>query len=188
MEDGTPLNTLEDAKRYFQEMGCSHFHMCREWTAKYDEYRRLGISKEQEIEWTADACHEAAGLLKGSELKPDQLWWQHSKLATLVDGAELWELLEDVYEATLAIESRLPSRGRMLVAETIAGKDAMERREGLIFQSYDAGRPSLATQFAAAARRLAAGPFDRTDVDLDRVQRALARVAQIERACGLASR
>lgn len=187
MEDDTPLNTLEDAKRYFQEMGCSHFHMCREWPAKYDEYRRLGISKEQEIEWTADVCREAIGKLKGGDLKPKDLWAPHSELARLIEGAELWELLEDVYEVTLAVEARLTPNGRMLVAETIVGRQEIQYRGGLIFWSHDSGRTVLAARFAAVARRLAAGPFD-TEADHERAQAALARVAQIERACGLASR
>jgi hypothetical protein len=45
-----PIKTVEQAKEYFREMGCSHFHMGREAPNRYDEYKGLNISKEMEIE------------------------------------------------------------------------------------------------------------------------------------------
>lgn len=184
MQDDLPLKTPEDAKRYFQEMGCSHFHMCREWPARYDEYRRLGISKETELEWTVEECRAVIARLKSGELKPEELWTQHFHLATLVEGHKLWNLLEEVFEATLAIEVRLPSKGRVLVLETITGRSDIQFRDGLIFRSHDSGRAAQAAGFAEVAHRLAAGSFD-CEEDQKRAQVALARVMQMERICGL---
>ena len=50
MEFNKPLTTLEDAKRYYQAMGCSHFHMAREYPEPYQEYRTLKIAESVEAQ------------------------------------------------------------------------------------------------------------------------------------------
>lgn len=45
------IKTLEDAKRYFKSMGCSHFHLDRANRDIAEEYYKLNISRELEEQW-----------------------------------------------------------------------------------------------------------------------------------------
>ena len=62
--DNTKIQTIEDAKRYFQSMGCSHFHMSREYPERYTEYEALEITKAQETEWRQDEINDIRTYLK----------------------------------------------------------------------------------------------------------------------------
>ena len=53
-----PIKTVEQAKEYFGAMGCSHFHMGREFPQRYDEYRKLNIPKQTETEWQKEQFDE----------------------------------------------------------------------------------------------------------------------------------
>ena len=45
------IKNLEQAKRYFVSMGCSHFHLDREDVGRAREYRSLKISSATESFW-----------------------------------------------------------------------------------------------------------------------------------------
>ena len=51
MTTDNEIKTLEQAKRYFISMGCSHFHLDREDFDRAKEYRSLKISSAIESAW-----------------------------------------------------------------------------------------------------------------------------------------
>ena len=53
-----PIVTVEQAKEYFMKMGCSHFHMAREFPQRYEEYKQLEITKQVEINWILERFNE----------------------------------------------------------------------------------------------------------------------------------
>jgi hypothetical protein len=181
----TPIRTLEDARRYFQAMGCSGFHMCREYPDRYEEFRRMGISEEQQRVWAQESVAKGLARLRSGELASKDLWSVHLHLSDIVRAWVLPQFLEEVYEVTCVMEPALPLRDRMLVAETIAGRQELRQREGYIFQSYDAGKPELAAQFAKLALRLVKEPVRAAGMEEARCEQVLANVAETERACGM---
>ena len=46
-----PINNIEQARKYFIAMGCSHFHMTREYPQRAKEYIELDIDPEIESKW-----------------------------------------------------------------------------------------------------------------------------------------
>ncbi|WP_395740608.1 hypothetical protein [Prosthecobacter sp.] len=189
----TPITTLEDAKRYFQAMGCSGFHMCREYPARYEEFRGLNVSRDLQRQWAEESVSGTLAELRSGTLDRQRLWAVHSRMTDIVKGWGMTPFLEEVHEVTCVIESAMPQRDRMLVAETIVGRQDLSVRPGYIFQSLDAGNEPLARKFAAQARRLVDQPFPKENPeplypgeDLEqRRQCLLANLAATERACGI---
>jgi hypothetical protein len=184
MDIEPPLRTAEEAKHYFHSMGCSHFHMSREWPARYAEYCELNISKEVETEWTAESISTLIAELKHGEVGKEPLWTVHSRLVYLVVGGQLWQFLEEVYEASCAIQDSLSKEGRLLVAETIVGRQDLQYRSSLIFQSHDSGRTQLAVKFAELVRLLAGKLFKAKDKE-SRRQELLSNLTEAERLCNI---
>lgn len=184
MQLDLPITTIAEAKRFFQAMGCSSFHMAREYPEHYDQYRALGISKDTEAEWTVEVITAAIEQLKGGGTDPTELWVIHSRLADLIAGRRFNSFLADVLEASNAIENLLPQKDRLLVAETIVGRQAIRYRSGLIFQSYDSTHTELAKAFSDLARRLAATPFKSVELEARRLK-LLSTLAETETVCGV---
>ncbi|WP_395752560.1 hypothetical protein [Prosthecobacter sp.] len=115
-------------------------------------------------------------------------------MTDIVKGWELTPFLEEVQEVTCVIENAMSQRDRLLVAETIMGRQELRYRPGYVFQSLDAGKAALAGKFAAQVRRLVEQPFPKENPeplypgeDLEqRRQCLLSALAATEQACGIA--
>lgn len=186
MEFDTPIRSLPEAKRYFQATGCSSFHMAREHPARYDEYRALGISEVTEAEWASEEIISKIARLESGGCAHDELWVVHSQLADLILDRKCALYLDRLLEATKAIETQLSQRDRLLVAETIVGRQHLEYRPGLIFQSHDSEHLATAKEFAQAARRFTVDSFTTADLE-QRRKRLLEGLARTENLCGIRS-
>ena len=142
----TPIHTVEQAKAYFREMGCSHFHMARDVPQRYEEYKKLGISGEMEREWIVEQFYEYfSSLMEATNF--DSLWNIHSRMYDLYESLETNQELMNLLEATRHIRDKVPIRDRVIVAETINGRTVKEARTGLIYKSYDSGHIGVAKEF-----------------------------------------
>ena len=172
-----PIQNIEDAKSYFHSMGCSHFHMCREYPKRYNEYKTLNVSSEQELEWRKESLDQMASRLE--EIEPKELWATHSSMENLVQELKTRNSLERIYEATKQIEKRLPPKGKLLVAETIIGRQNIEQRSGLIFLSSKLGEEAITVDLSKIAIRLLEEAEDRLSSDIERCRRASSRIKEI---------
>ena len=186
MEFQTPITNLSEAKKYFQAMGCSSFHMAREYPDRYEENQALNVSKDFESEWTIDVISTKLHELGGKDGKNDKLWWIHSQIADLILGwkNKFEKHLGPLLEATKSIESHLSQRDKLLVAESIVGRQDLKYRPGLIFRSLDCGHKDLARGFAVVARQFVATPFIAKELE-ERRQRLLANLQQTEASCAI---
>jgi hypothetical protein len=184
MQFDTPIRTIDDAKRYFQYMGCSHFHMCREYPERYAEYGTLGIGDDIELQWTAEEIDRLIEQLTKSGTDSAELWWIHLRITDLIAELKLSQFLERLLDATTAIERSLPKMDALLVAETIVGRKHVEYRPGLIFQSYDAVQRSTAIGFADQVRRLTKRKFKPEELKVRR-QKLIAALLATEFLCGI---
>jgi len=182
MDFDTPIRAIEDAKRYFKAMGCSHFHMAREYPVRNSEYFALRVSSASEVEWTREEISSAVDQLLSTATDRTELWSIHSELSDLVarDGFEPY--LERLLAATSEIEPRLPLFDRLLVAETIVGRQKLEYRSGLIFKCQDTSKHDLAAAFYLLARELSDKPF-RSQEHEQRRQTLLASLAATATCC-----
>lgn len=149
----SPLRTKDDAKSYFQAMGCSHFHMSREFPERYSEYKALNISGDTEIEWKEESLKEAAESVEDVAAK--DIWWVHSRMEDLAKGLSTIEALEIVFQFTQRIEEKLTPTGKMLVSETICGRQDIKFEPGLIFLAHNLNREDIAREFCRIAIKFA---------------------------------
>lgn len=176
----TTIDTVDRAKEYFQAMGCNSFHMCREYPERYNEYRSLVISKELEREWTCEAFAQVAARLSNRATKPSDLWHIHSSMDDLVRNLKTSESLRQIYDATEAIAPLLPTRSKVLVAETIIGRSHIRYRSGLIFLAYDLNEGAISRHLSEIAVELATASRD-SGVEPERSQRALDTCGRIRK-------
>jgi hypothetical protein len=85
MQDwNAPIRDLPTAQAYFRAMGCSHFHMGRDYPDRYKEYKAVQISEETEVVWMRAEFESTLDALINEGGEADALWAQHSYLAELV--------------------------------------------------------------------------------------------------------
>ena len=141
-----PIRSIDDAKYYFKQMGCSHFHMAREYTDRYKEYKLLNISKQTEIEWKLEQLDEYYKRIMVEN--DDNLWIVHSSMDDLVETLKNEYALGKILEVTRFIREKVPLNDRVIVSETINGRSDRKYRSGLIYLSYDLKNISAAKEFA----------------------------------------
>ncbi len=179
----TKIDTITRAKKYFQAMGCSSFHMSREYPDRYHEYRRLAISEKLEREWTCEAIACAATKLNNRKTRPSDLWHIHSQMEDLVQQLQTVDTLWQIYETTERIVPRLPKHSKVLVAETIVGRSHIRYRSGLVFLAYDLNEKAIFRHFSEIANDLATLSSD-NDSDPERRQAALDTCEEIRKILG----
>ena len=147
----TPIGSIEQAKEYFRSMGCSHFHMAREFPERYNEYKKLNIPQQTELTWRIERFDEIYSAIMENK-NNERLWWLHSELYDLYRDIKTDNELIKILEATKHIRNKVPMRERVIVAETINGrptglKTTRQARSGLIYMSYDLGNIIAAKEF-----------------------------------------
>jgi hypothetical protein len=141
-----PIKTIEQAKEYFRQMGCSSFHMSRESQDRYDEYKKLNISKDTETEWRKERFYEYYSSIVG-DMGGDSLWSIHSSMYDLYENLKTDQELIKLLEVTRYIREKVTLDEKIMVVETINGRTIKQARNGLIYKAYDAGNISAAKEF-----------------------------------------
>lgn len=154
------INNKAAAKRYFQRMGCSHFHMARENEDRYKEYCWLHIPKHQENEWKLEELSTAIRQLQSGEYPLNDLWHIHSRASDLVLESMLHTQLEPLLLASSHLDEVVDSEtDRLRVAATILGRQDVAFPSGLIFRCHDLFRTDLASRYAALVTSMTAKPL-----------------------------
>ena len=144
------IRNIEQARRYFISMGCSHFHLCRENFQRRDEYYALKISTDLESEWRKEEFEKRVENFHTNEQK--DLGWKFSSLASIIERKEFY--LEKLLELSSQILVHLQSDQIWNILSTIIGNNGSKSRGGLIQKSYDLKRDDLANKFCIQAKLL----------------------------------
>lgn len=174
------IDRFEEAKQYFQEMGCSHFHMAREHPDRYDEYTGLQIPKDLEAEWRQETLNNLKSELIGVRGVKTDLWMLHAWAADLAETEHSAEALEAIYEATRAICDKLSPEDGLIVAETINGRRDIRHKGGLIFLAMKIRRPDIAFDFVDTSLSLSRYA-KKAMVDQSRCDTAIAKCLKIQK-------
>jgi len=177
-----PIKNIEQAKKYFHAMGCSHFHMMREYPWRYEEYKKLNISKEQEIIWRTEKVDEYYSHII-EERKDIELWVAHSHMADLVNVLKTDAALDKMLKVSQYIHDKVPRKDRVIVAETIIGRTFLPYRNGLIYLAYDLKNILIAQEFVNLALHF--GRIDQESRDIARCHKAIKRCNEIKQELGL---
>jgi hypothetical protein len=115
------IKSVSDARRFFEAMGCSHFHMMRDYPDRYSEYRALKINDAQEHEWRRDAITKLSDRLLNPATEAKDLWHLYTRMETMCEDQGDAESVLKIYKVTQWIASRLPVGDGLIVAEAING-------------------------------------------------------------------
>lgn len=174
----TTIESLDQAEAFFKAIGCSYFHMSREASVRFDEYRALHITDDQELQWIAEELDRNISHLE-SERPKKNLWWAHSRAVALYmnlrsrsrHSAMLNNYFEKLCQITESFAARLHDRDRLIVAETICGR-SRNHTDGLIKEAFLLGKPEAAKKLSAVVDRLLAY----NEVDEEQNRRRLADI------------
>lgn len=145
-----PIYDIEQAKKYFIAMGCSHFHMTREYPQRAKEYIALDIDPEIESEWRKEEFEKM--LDNFQTIKPSEYGAYLRNLDSMIERKELY--LERLYELVIKIQEKLPHEQIGYVLSTIIGNNGTKSKGGLIQKSYDLKRKDLADKFYTQVKLL----------------------------------
>ncbi len=141
-----PIKTIQQAKYFFRAMGCSHFHMDREFPERSTEYGQLNISKQTEAEWRKEEFDEYyVSIMENSDAS--LLWNLHSRMYDLFEVLKTDTALIKMLEVTKHMRDKVPLIDRVIVAETINGRRMRQFHGGLIYSAYDLGNIRVAKEF-----------------------------------------
>ena len=157
MDDDAPITTREQARAWFQAMGCSHFHMMREDPDRYAQYEALAISKDTERRWQRAAFEDGLAALVSGAVVLDELWAAHASLEELLGALRERELLARFVDATDSLVTVAPDETRILIAETIVGRGPDEEPGGPLGLANQLGDPATARRLAALAKAFCDG-------------------------------
>ena len=183
-----PIETLEQAKKFFIYMDCSLFHMGREYPQRYAEYKNLNIPKQTDNEWRRDKFYEISSKIMENP-SSDSTWRLHSQMHDLFVSLRTKDEVLKMLEVTKYIRDKVPANDRVIIAETINGRARREARSGLIYGAYDSGDIATAKEFAELS--LAYSSFDDSnkwkfwDKSKQRNQRATQMCKEIMNELGL---
>lgn len=172
LDRDAPITSIDEARAYFEAMGCSHFHMSRENFDRYDEYKALEISKDLENGWRAEKLEEALENLT-DDSHDRELWSRHSNLVELYMGigsrARRKLSFPRLVDATYITENRATPFDRILIAETVLGR-AFYRDDGMVCEASALGRRDIVSDLHSFVERLL--DFDEPDQKLDERRKA----------------
>lgn len=150
-EPDESTETIRKAKEFFEEMGCSHFHMAREYPERYSEYKRLKISKQTEMKWTEEKFDEYYVSITNNT-DHNSLWSSYNFMYELFLSLRTGTALVKMLGITQHIRDRVPLKDRIIIAETINGVQFQrESRLGLVYLAYDLKNIPIAKAFIELA-------------------------------------
>lgn len=145
-----PISDLDQARKYFIAMGCSHFHMTREYPQRAKEYRALNIDPEIESEWIKEEFEKK--LEDFHTIQPSEYGSYLRGLNSMIERKEFY--LERLFELIIKIQENLPLEQIGYVLSSIIGNNGTKSKGGLIQKSYDLKRKDLADKFYAQVKLL----------------------------------
>ncbi|MGB7876408.1 MAG: hypothetical protein WBL25_18655 [Anaerolineales bacterium] len=178
-----PIRTIEQAKEFFKTMGCSHFHMDREFPERSQEYKLLNISKRTEEEWREEQFDDYH-LNSMENQDKGSLWNLHSRMYDLFESLKTNTALMKMLDTTKPIRDKVPLKDRVIVAETINGRKMRQFRSGLIYSAYDLNNIAAAKEFAELSLHFATY-HESANRGLERCQRAIELCNEIKLELGL---
>ena len=144
------IKTLDQAKRYFISMGCSHFHLDREDFDRAKEYRSLKISSATESLWRQEEFDRQ--LLNFPNTDKDNLGFAYSSLAYLIETTDYY--LQHLYELANRILKDISGGQITYCLISIIGNDSTNTHGGLIQKANSIQQHDLRNNFISLALTL----------------------------------
>lgn len=139
-----PILTIEQAKKFYIAMGCSHFHIDREYPTRRDEYRALHISSELENQWKKE---EFLRMIQAFPYSDQSImagyYFSLKEILAFGDEKQL-ELMVDLLKQ---IHEMVPLTDIPMILSVVVGNNATKSHGGLIERACSVRRYDLVDQF-----------------------------------------
>lgn len=149
--------TREEAKELYIKYDCSLFVMARE-EEKYDEYRTLKISVEEEKKWIQEQL-----LISYEQIKTSGDSRIFNKMCSYFEKRKSLENIMMIEEALKYVKYEDPET-KVSVVETILGKKDFSVRSGLVFGAYDLNDYEMAKRFLLFVKITLSNDFHQKDI------------------------
>jgi hypothetical protein len=144
------VKTLEDAKRYFISMGCSHFNLDREDFDRAKEYRSLKISTETESLWRREEFDRQ--LSNFTNNGKEKFGLAFFCLTDLIETNDYY--IQQLYDLTKAIVNNVSGKPVINLLTSIIGNDSTKTHGGLVQKSNALNRLDIRDGFISIALTL----------------------------------
>ncbi len=146
------ISTLSDAKEFFEQAGCSRFHMSRVDHDIYLEYQSLNISIATESLWRAEEIVRISQLLVDTEKEANLKAYNY--LADLCEAQKDGTALVIILDVTKKLFTRFSPEQAIMAGQAIVGTAAYHFESGLIYSAYSLGMLGTAKEFGELAIQL----------------------------------
>jgi len=159
-----PIQTIEQAKRYYIAMGCRHFNIDRENLDRRDEYFALKISRETELEWRQEEIGNRITAFPFQHPRSEEpifsreMGLAYSGLADMAaktyDAYDTYvrENLSRLLALTACLYTVILPHQITLVINSIVGDSGSVLHGGILECAYNTGNVDLARNFAEYAK------------------------------------
>ena len=115
------IKTVSDARRIFEAVDGSVYHMMRDYPDRWGEYFDLKIDDRQERQWRREMITKLYGRLLNPAMDAKDLWLLYTRMVRMCEDQDDAESVLKIYKVTQRIASRLPVGDGLIVAEAING-------------------------------------------------------------------
>jgi len=144
------IKTLEEAKAYFIQMGCSNFHIDREDPVKREEYRSLKISREKEAEWRKEQFQIGLEVIMNCDSK--EIAGTYSTLKSLM--AKDRKSLKSMLNILDTLVNKIPVGGIHEMLNCIIGNNGYITHGGMIEIAFEIHSNNLAYRLIEYSKKL----------------------------------
>ena len=115
------LKSVSDARRIFEAVDGSLYHMMRDYPDRWSEYWDLKIDDAQEHKWRREMITKLYDRLLNPATEAKDLWHLYTRMVRMCEDQDDAESVLKIYKATQWIASRLPIEDGLIVAGAING-------------------------------------------------------------------
>ncbi|OJU18493.1 MAG: hypothetical protein BGN88_11205 [Clostridiales bacterium 43-6] len=144
------LKTMEDARKTFLGYKGNHSMMGRDNPYIGEEYYKFHITRETEIEWITEHVETLYNDFMNGKINND-LWIWYSTMEEFISILKTEDALLKLLEVTKYIKEKVPVDERVIVAETINGRNIRKCKSGLIYLSHRLNNRKATSEFIELA-------------------------------------
>lgn len=139
-----------EAEKFFKKHDGYSFAMWDLEHEKYEQYKKLKISKKQENIWLVQKAEEYSTDIDNS----DKPWLIYMKMGDMLASYVNTKTVDLMLNTAKKTEDKLDAKNSLSFAETIIGRSDVSTRTGWIYWAYDNRCKRQAVDFCLLADRL----------------------------------
>ncbi len=126
------LDTIDKAKIAYIMCGCNKYHLWHDYTDKLKEYEALGITREQELEWTKEQFLIEIKTVYANYGNDKEWWYMYRNLIEKLGSLKEKALFEMAINLTYDLISKNIDINHYHILNSIVGNNSSQTHGGFI--------------------------------------------------------